>query len=80
MGERDDKRGGSGCAIGCVALLILLPVLYVLSVGPAAWFDSLLPQPTGSPILRASYTQLEYLAENCEPIGTAIRWYVSFWK
>ena len=34
MSEREEKRGGAGCAIGLVALLFLLPVLYVLSIGP----------------------------------------------
>jgi hypothetical protein len=37
MSERDEERGGSGCAIGLVLAFVFLPVLYVLSVGPAAW-------------------------------------------
>jgi hypothetical protein len=80
MKERDDKRGASGCAIGCLLVgLLLMPVIYVIGVGPAAWFDSQLPQPTGSPLIRALYAPLEYAAEY-EPIGHAIQWYVSFWN
>jgi len=37
MSERDEKSGGPGCAIGLVALLFLLLVLYVLGIGPATW-------------------------------------------
>jgi hypothetical protein len=80
MSERDEKRGGSGWAIGCLLVgLLILPLLYVIGVGPAAWFDSLLPQPTGSPLIRALYAPLVYAAEY-EPIGRAIHWYVSFWR
>lgn len=79
MSEHGDKRGGSGCAIGLVLAVLCLPVLYVLGIGPAARFDSLLPPPSGSPILRTIYAPLEYLGQNCEPIGDAIRWYGSFW-
>ena len=34
MSERDEKRGGAGCAIGLVLVLLFALVLYVLSVGP----------------------------------------------
>ena len=33
MSEREERRGGSGCAMAGIAL-ILLPVLYVLGIGP----------------------------------------------
>src|SRR5258708_6202879 len=37
MEEREGKRGGLGCALAGIALLLLfLPVLYVLSIGPVA--------------------------------------------
>ena len=81
MSERDDKRGVSGCAIlGVVLICLFLPALYVLGLGPAAWLDSQLPPPSGSPVLRTIYAPLQYLADNCEPIDSAIHWYVSFWK
>lgn len=80
MSERDEKRGGAGCTIGLVLMLLFLPVLYVLGVGPAAWFDSRLPPPSGSPFIRTIYEPLQYLADRCEPIDSVIHWYVSFWK
>jgi hypothetical protein len=78
MSERDEKRGGSDGLIGLALVFLFVPVLYVLAIGPAAWFDSQLP--TGSPFLRTIYTPLDFVAENCAPIGKAIHWYVSFWK
>lgn len=36
-----NKRGGSGAMVFAVIfMVILLPVLYVLSCGPAAWLES----------------------------------------
>ena len=55
MSERDEKRGGLGCAITGI-VLILLPVLYVLSIGPAAWLDD--RSPGGIYVLRAAYAPL----------------------
>jgi hypothetical protein len=78
MAEREQKRGGAGCALGCTLVLLLLPVLYVLSIGPAAWFDSQLPPP-GSPLLHTLFTPLDYAGETYEPIGVWLDWYVSFW-
>ena len=37
MKDRDEKRGGGGCLLGLVLALPLLPVLYVLGLGPAVW-------------------------------------------
>src|SRR5690348_4108394 len=36
MEERDEKRGWPGCLIGGV-VLIFLPLMYLLSAGPAQW-------------------------------------------
>jgi hypothetical protein len=37
MSVREEKRGGSGVAIGCLLMLLFAPVLDALSVGPALW-------------------------------------------
>ena len=73
MSERDEKRGGLGCAITGI-VLILLPVLYVLSIGPAAWLDD--RSPGGIYVLRAAYAPLLYIMEHCRPVGEAIDWYI----
>ena len=78
MGERDDKRGGSGCAIGLVLVFLFLPVLYVLGVGPAVWLDN--RYLNGIQFLRAAYRPLLILMERCEPIEIVIDWYIKFWQ
>jgi len=77
MVERNDKRGGSGWAIALVALLILLPVLYVASIGPACWLFYWDVVSIGS--FNAFYAPILWLGERSELIGDAIRWYVSLW-
>jgi hypothetical protein len=47
--------------------------LYVLSIGPAAWF--VLPPP-GIPYCTL-FAPLDYTGETCEPIGVWLEWYVS---
>ena len=73
MSERDDKRGGSGCAIGAALAFLFLPVLYVLSIGPVAMVvnhnDSLL-------WISVIYYPLELLGESCQLFDNAIRWYI----
>jgi hypothetical protein len=77
MEERDEKRGGAGCAIGCVALLFLLPVLYVLSIGPAALI--VIGKPFGARSLDRVYYPLGVLARNCERAEKALTWYMELW-
>jgi len=73
MSERDENRGGSGCAIGLVALNFLLPVLYVLSVGPFTWLMQrgvFVPADGGR-----FYWPITYLCQNWPPFGRVIGWW-----
>jgi len=73
MSERDEKRGGSGCAIGLVLALLFLPVLYVLGIGPASWIVDRFP---GShDFLSAIYRPLDVIADRCEPLDDLLTWY-----
>lgn len=76
MSERDEKRGGLGCAIAGVLLLLLLPVLYVLSIGPVAM---LVNNNDSLRWMAVIYHPLGWLAECYEPIGHALEWYVDLW-
>lgn len=76
MSERDEKRGGSGCAIGCLLVGLLLPVLYVLSLGPVAW---LVNGKDSFQWLVMIYIPLGVLADNCHPFGDALQWYIELW-
>jgi hypothetical protein len=77
MSERDDKRGGLGVAIGLVLMLLFLPVLYVLSIGPAV----LLIKSSGSfAWVGLMYYPLEVIGEACQPFDAGIRWYIELWS
>ena len=71
MSERDDKRGGAGCALGLVLVFMFLPALYVLGIGPAAWLAEI--YPATEPPLIILYFPLMLLAESCTPIDVALR-------
>jgi hypothetical protein len=76
MEEREEKRGGAGCAIAGVALIFLL-VLYVFGLGPAVWVATRYPSTIDA--ISIVYYPLEFLAENSEPIARPLRWYADFW-
>ena len=76
MVERDEKRGGSGCAIGLVLVVSPLPVLYVLSIGPAAWMVNGNNPPR---TFQAFYYPLAWLAEHSRPFQDALGRYMDLW-
>ena len=77
MTERDEKRGGSGCAIGLVLAVIVLPVLYVLGIGPAAWIAT--TYPATDPFLTMIYSPLTNLAAYFSPLRSVLEWYANLW-
>jgi len=76
MVERDEKRGGSGCAI-TGGVLIFFPMLYVLGLGPAALLAKHYPAAEYS--LGMLYFPLMALATNCTPVETVLMWYTKLW-
>ncbi len=75
--NRREKRAKPMLA---VVVIVLLPILYGLSIGPAFWlvfhgpsFDSLTPYD----VYRATYRPLLFLAEQSEAINQALSWYES---
>jgi len=76
MSERDEKRGGLGCVIGLVLGVLFLPVLYFLSIGPAAW---LIKSNDFFRWIGVIYYPMELLGEVCGPFDAGIRWYIDLW-
>jgi hypothetical protein len=65
-----------------VALLVLTPVLYVLSIGPAAWLHTrhLMPESLSS-ATRHFYDPIHWImGHGPEPVGRAITWYAQLWS
>ena len=76
MEDREQKGRGAGCVIAGV-VLILLPVLYILGLGPAVWLEGRCPAISGT--VGFLYYPLQFLANNSEPMRRVLRWYVEFW-
>ena len=74
--ERDEKRGGSGCAIGLVALLLLLLVLYVLSMGPVFLLSE---RSSHGEWFGVIYYPVGVVCKYCGPLDKALEWYMSLW-
>ena len=74
MEERDDKRGGSGCAIGLVLAFMFLPALYVLGLAPAYWIA--VKFPATNEFLRTCYTPLGIIGDAFPPFGRFLEWYM----
>lgn len=74
MEEHEPKRGGAGCAIGCLVLAILVPVLYVLGYAPAALTAT--HYPATEPWLEIIYAPMLRLRENSPIVQAALDWYV----
>ena len=78
MRERDEKRGGSGCVVvGLVLTVLFLPVLYVLSIGPAHWIA--FHNPSTQPFLQWVYSPLVKLMLAEPTAGKCLDWYLNLW-
>ena len=60
--------------VGVLLLLVLLPVLYILSVGPMIWLaDHDYISKDGN-----AYAPLQWACDGCEPFNKAVNWYMRF--
>lgn len=82
MDEKPMKRGGgTAVVLVLVAVLVVLPMLYVLSTGPVVWMahsgfisESLIP------VIGVIYAPLEWVAHNVPVVGPALDQYVEWWQ
>lgn len=73
--ERQKETRAQPLAVIIIVVLLMLPVFYVLSVGPAVWLISQGYLDDGA--ARWFYGPLEWLAERSEMIRSCFQWYVS---
>ena len=75
------RGGGAATAVVLVVVLVLLPMLYVLSLGPAVWLVSRgWIGPSWQPGLEKVFAPLEW-SVNCAPlVGVPIMRYAELWR
>jgi hypothetical protein len=77
MKERDEKRGGGVAVIWtAVALMVILPILYVASIGLAAWMVR--KMNSGGDVFNAVYYPLRITEGTW--LGRAIGAYLEPWS
>jgi hypothetical protein len=79
MTDDQRERRTSSLAVWLIVAAVLLPVAYVLSLGPAVRFTPRVGW-WPNPIVVAIYKPLVWLGDCCPPLGDALRWYVSLWQ
>jgi hypothetical protein len=72
---RSENKGG-GAAVLALALVLALPVLYMLSVGPAMWLILTADLTIPGVNLYSFYSPLWWVADNV-PFGHLIDWYIN---
>jgi len=78
MEEREQKSGGGvGCFVAAIVGL-LLPVLYVLGIGPASWCTQTYPRTND--FLETMYTPIIFLADKFEPVSDVLEWYFGLFE
>jgi hypothetical protein len=78
MSERDEKRGGVGCAIAGIALILFFVLVeYLLGIGPAAVLAK--GNPAAAQLLEVIYFPLGWLGQRCRPFEDVLAWYMELW-
>ncbi len=75
----DERHKPSG-TFWVIVTLVVLPVLYVLSIGPVAWTSRLMPEWLGNAVV-VFYWPLEWIYQHGPvPIHDALDWYVHLFR
>jgi hypothetical protein len=79
MKDAGNKGGASRTLVfAFIGLLVCLPVLYVLSCGPATWLNE--HRYISAETMKAIYDPLGWACVNCKPLQDAVGWYLDFWR
>lgn len=78
--EKKSRSGGSGVATAAIliGLLIVLPMLYFLSIGPVVWYCLTHNISTGG-FVDTYYYPWEWLYDHCKPLQPFMDWYMEPW-
>jgi hypothetical protein len=80
MGEMSEKRKTAAAPFIIATVLILLPVLYVLALGPIHWLQlrGYIHEPV-TDWLTVAYRPLEWAVKTSPVCREWMDWYCSFW-
>jgi hypothetical protein len=78
MKERDKKSNGTGCISVLVLTLLFLPVLYMLSLGPAMWLIQ--GDYISASTWDAIYLPVLWIADQSDSFGQILDWYMDFFR
>jgi hypothetical protein len=72
-----EKRTGSGCVVATVVAMLLLPLLYILSSGPALWITVNVRLP--ATLWNVAYWPLTYARDTVPGFHSRFQWYLDLW-
>jgi len=75
--DRDESKPGRRWPFYVVLFVLFLPMLYVLSIGPAVWL--LANGHVSREPLRTLYAPLEWLGDAAPSSRRPLQWYVRLW-
>ena len=72
-----DQRGGLSPSAVVIIILLLLPVLYVLAIGPAHWLmdHGYISETT----FDALYWEFIVVIKKSPPVQSLVVWYIDLW-
>lgn len=74
-------RPRSSLAVWVAIVCIILPIAYVLSVGPVVWLrQSGYVAPAICEVIELPYWPLAWLRDHLGPAGDVLDWYVDLWQ
>jgi len=78
MEEREKESGAARIMIfAVVGVLIALPVIYVLSTGPAMWLNNHRYISSDEGFVWEFYGPLRWVTSHCKPVNDFVLWYVN---
>jgi hypothetical protein len=82
MFAKDSKQSGGGAILAAIILLavVLLPALYVASLGPAVWLIERGYIPEDSPTPGVIYWPLQALANRSQTVHDGLMWHVELFR
>lgn len=79
--KRPALRGAGPAAVVAVILLLLMPLLYVLSIGPVVWLASRhIIEVNEDSYVASFYAPLIYVADSSTAFEDGLTWYAELWE